>query len=194
MVRKQVRCGRCKRVFWSPVKKAYILIAKKMKGKQEVRVVRGAFMKRVQADREKINLEKQLCPKEFDKIDVEPQLTVQKYLCQRCRNFMSMMQNRGKHQKAVEKQIGENRPIQEISKENAVNFMRYQVQQKVVQDYRKKMQEEARETARKEREAKLIKAEEDLKKLQLQKEVLLSLKAEKNVKTKSVGEDKRKTA
>ena len=53
MVRKQIRCGRCKRVFWSPVKKAYILIAKKMKGKQEVRVVRGAFMKRVQADKQK---------------------------------------------------------------------------------------------------------------------------------------------
>lgn len=190
MVRKQVKCGRCKQTFWSPVKKAYILIAKKKKGKEEARVVKGAFMKRAKAEVERAKLEKESCPKEFDKIDIEPQLTVQKFLCQCCQNVMSKLKNRERHQKAVEKRIMKSRPIREIPKSEVDRFVNYQIQQKIIQDYRKKQQEEAKKKRDEETKQKQI----ELKKLQARKKALLLLKAEQNAKqNKSVGEDKRKS-
>lgn len=198
MVKKQVNCGRCKRLFWSPVTKAYILIAKKKKGKEEVRIVKGAFMKRAKAEEERTKLEKELCPKEYDKIDIEPQLTIKKFLCQRCQNVMSMMQNRAKHRKAVMKQITKNRPVREIPKEEVNKYINYQIQQKIVQDYRKKQQEEASEKRKQEVKRRQL----ELKKIQAEKKALTKVKAmlekkdaKKNGEAKKpVGEDKRKTA
>lgn len=198
MVRKQVECGRCKRTFWSPVTKAYILVAKKMKGKEEVRIVKGAFMKRAKAEKQRTILEKESCPKEYDKIDIEPQLTIKKFLCQRCQNAMSALQNRKKHQEAARKRFVKNRPVREIPKEEVNRFINYQIQQKVVQDYRKKQQEDAR----KKREEEIKQRQKTLKKLQAQKKALTKMKAmlekkesKKNAEPKKpVGEDKRKTA
>lgn len=194
MVRKQIKCGRCNRIFWSPVKKAYILVAKKKKkNKQEVRIVKGAFMKRKKAEEQKVILTKELCPKEFDKIDIEPQLTVQKFLCQRCQNTMSMLQTRPKHQEAEAKRFAKNRPIREIPKEEVNRIIDYQIQQKIVQDYRKKMKEDATEKRR----LAIIQKQKELKKLQAEKVKLFLKKRaleKKDEENKPVGKDKPKTA
>jgi len=186
MVKKQIKCGRCKKLFWTPVKKTYILIAKKKKGKQEMRVVKGAFLKRGKADSECGKLEKHLCPKEYDKVDVEVQLTIAEYFCQRCRNMQSAMENQVKRRESLQKKREKSVVVKEIPDENVAKFMRYQIQQKVIQDYRKTKQEEARTKQRE-------KAEKRLKKIQAEKKKLLE--KIKDVETeKPVGENKRKPA
>lgn len=174
-MQKQVKCARCKKTFWSPCREVYIIIAYKKEGKQESRVVKGARMNSLTAEEVRRRLEKELVPKEYDKVFIEPRITPKNMECQRCRNQRSAMGNFLKKRKMREKSKKVKGAIREIPEEEVRRIENYIIQRKIAQDYRKKQQEEQRKKMivkkKKLREQKLKEATKQLEDVEKKKNV-----------------------
>lgn len=146
-------------------------------------------MKSLVAEETRRRLEKELVPKEYDKVFIEPRVTPKNMECQRCRNQRSAMGNFIRKRKMQEKSKKIKGEIREVPKEEVRRIENYLIQRKIAQDYRKKQQEEQR----KKKTAEIKKLREQ--KLKEATKQLEDVEKQKNAKTKKpVGKDKRKPA